>query len=413
MKKIICLFFITFSGTLSAQMVSETVTIHPGYTHQTWYELETGTQVQAPKDNWDIAFATSAIGMGSSIRVNAITGTRLWVYPNGDTSAWNVLDTAGITGWKESYNSDTSWLGGAFDANLTSNEFDLGWGIYNSMTHIVGGDSLFVIKLSDGSYRKVWIENLVSGIYNFRFANIDGTSPVSKTITKLDYPGKNFAYYSLRTNTEFNPEPLNSNWDLLFTQYTTTLPGFGPYGVSGVLQNHGTKAVKVYPVDDPETYEDFAGQSFSSQYNILGYDWKTYSGGAYVMADSTVYFVKTKAGDIWKIIFTGFGGSANGNFMFNKEKISSVGINETGTPETFLSVYPNPCNTGNVILVTNAMGNNLVTIYNTFGQQVLSKSFTGTGLVQHQLSVNHLQPGTYLVRINNQKGSSITKLVIR
>ncbi|HUP11015.1 MAG TPA: hypothetical protein VM187_02340, partial [Niastella sp.] len=221
MKKNICFFIIAlaFAGTLNAQLVSETVTVNPGYTHQTWYELETGTETQAAKNTWDIAFATSSIGMGSSIRVNAAIGTKLWVYPHGDTSAWNTLDTAGIDGWPESLNSDTSWLAGAFDANTTSDEFDLGWGVYNMMTHFVVGDSLFVIKLTDNSYRKVWIQQLASGSYNFKFANIDGSSPITQAIVKSDYSGKNFAYYSLRTDTETNPEPANTNWDLLFTQY--------------------------------------------------------------------------------------------------------------------------------------------------------------------------------------------------
>lgn len=415
MRKTILLSIASLFLTIGAkaQMVLDTVSTGPGYANHTWYSLQTGSTVSASKTSWDIAFATSAIGMGSSIRVNAVIGTRLWVYPNDDTSGWATLDTAGIDGWPEFYNSDTSWLEGAFEDGTNYADWtDLGWGVYNMSTHFITGDSLFVIKLTDNSYRKIWIQTLASGTYNFKFSNLDNTGGISHSLSKSTYGGKNFGYYSLRTNTESNPEPANVNWDLLFTQYPTLFPGMGHYNVTGVLQNHGTEAVKAYPINNPATYDDYSAHEFSTEFNILGYNWKTYTGGTYVIEDSTVYFVKTRSEDIWKVVFTGFGGSANGDFYFKKEKISSTGINDMEN-KPFMNVYPNPCST-NACLVVDATGeNNRVEIYNITGSMVYNTYINAAGLTQIQLPVETLEKGNYIVRFSNNKGSNTSKLIVQ
>ena len=66
--------------------------------------------------------------------------------PLGDMNAWDAVDTSQMAGWPALYNSDTTWLNGAFDRNATGHP-DYGWGVYNSQTHDVIGDSIFIIKL--------------------------------------------------------------------------------------------------------------------------------------------------------------------------------------------------------------------------------------------------------------------------
>ena len=124
--------------------------------------------------------AFSAAGGGASIRINGQSGVVLYNYPNnGDTSAWASIVTNGINNWNPIYNSDNSWADGAFNINAnSSNPMDLGWGIYGTITHHVTGDSLNVIKLSNGAYKKLQILKLSSSNYDFRYANIDGTNEI-------------------------------------------------------------------------------------------------------------------------------------------------------------------------------------------------------------------------------------------
>lgn len=153
MKKIsLFLTLTTFVFSAHSQTIIDTVSTGATYANQVWYSLANDNQNSAPKNNWDLAFDVS--GQGSTILINSITGTTLWNYPSADTSGWNSIDTSGINTWSKRWNSDTSWAMGAIGryASLT-NANDLDWGIYSQITHDVTGDSLYVIKLANGSYK--------------------------------------------------------------------------------------------------------------------------------------------------------------------------------------------------------------------------------------------------------------------
>jgi hypothetical protein len=232
------------------QLRADTVAIGPGYGLQSWYALSTGNQSNASKTEWDIAFDLSP--QGSSILFNTVSGAMLWQYPHTDTSGWASLDTAGFGSWGLRWNSDTSWSEGAFSRYLhPSNPFDLGWGVYSTFTHYVTGDSLYVVQLANGSFKKLWIRQLASGAYTFRHADLSGANSLDRAITKSTYAGKKFVYYSLQNDVTLDREPLASDWDLLFTQYTAFIPA--PYTVSGLLVQDGIEVAKVSGVADVST----------------------------------------------------------------------------------------------------------------------------------------------------------------
>lgn len=320
--------------SVNAQIIKDTVSIGAGYANENWYSLQNDEQGNAPKNEWDIAFSTSSAGAG--IQINSVIGTKLWVYPNGDTAAWASIDTTGINSWTPRYNSDTSWSEGAFNIGVSS-PYDLGWGIYNPITHEVIGDSIYILKLSNNSYKKIWIKKLSAGTYYFQYADLNGSNLVTTSVSKSPYSSKNFVYYSIQNNIIIDREPQSSNWDLLFKQYTAFIPS--PYSVTGVLQNKGVTAVKVYPVDT--SYNQWYNHTFQTAINTIGYNWKQYTG-SWQIEDSLVYFVKSKQGDIWKIVFTGFGGVSNGNFIFQKQKISPTSISEVYDTKLDMIIYPNP-----------------------------------------------------------------------
>lgn len=289
MKKIILASICAFSILVSkAQIIIDTVSIGTSYANQKWYSLQNDEQGVVPKNNWDIAFDCS--GYGSSILINSAIGTALWNYPNADTAGWNTIDTSGISTWTKRFNSDTSWALGAFSRYRSSNPYDVDWGIYSSITHFVTGDSLYIIKLSSGIYKKLWVQQLAGGAFTFKYADLNGSGLQNVSFFKSPYAGKNFGYYSLQNNSAVDREPLSADWDLLFTQYTAFIPS--PYSVSGVLSNKGVKVAEVNNVANTSTYDDWSTQTYLTPINEIGYDWKAFSGSGWTIEDSLVYFKK-------------------------------------------------------------------------------------------------------------------------
>lgn len=386
---------------VQAQVITDTVSIGANYANQVWYSLQDDEQGASPKNNWDLAFEIESFG--TSIHINSVTGTMLWTYPHGDTSSWNTMDTIGISGWVSQYNSDTSWSVGAFDIGADpGNMYDIGWGIYNSLTHIITGDSLFIIKLASGDYKKLWILNLAGGGFNFKYANLDGSNLQSVFLPKSTYVGKNFGYYSLQSNMALDREPVvSSNWDLLFTQYTGFIPS--AYNVVGVLLNKGVSAVKVGGIGDAPTNNNWQSYTFNTEINEIGYNWKAFTGGNWVIEDSLLYFVQPDSGVIWKMIFTGFGGSALGDFVFNKEKLSTITSEDSESPVSAVAVYPNPSNGKEISLVLSCRhkGQNMqVRIFDLSGK--IHNTFdllADEGLQTLPISTAGISPGIYIVSI--------------
>ncbi len=415
MKKIIFTLFSLFTLFASHAQVTDTVSLGAGYANQVWYSLPNDEQGSSPKNNWDLAFAIS--GFSSSIHINSANGINLWVYPNGDITAWATVDTTGLSTWAKLYNTDTSWAWGAFDVNANpADPFDMGWGIYNMATHVVNGDSLYIIKLANSEYKKLSIESLANGAYTFRFANLNGTGDSTVTITKTDYAGKNFAYYSIQNLNALNREPATDDWDILFTQYTTFIPA--AYTVTGVLHNDGVSVAQADAVANAATYTNWGAHTFNAEINELGYDWKSFNGAGYDTKDSLVYFVMQKNGTIWKMIFTGFTGSGTGSFMFSKEMLAAptAATDIKNNNLTNVALYPNPA-TGNEVSVifksAKQNANATIIAYDLTGKICYTEKVNTTnGLQVHKIDVSSFKTGMYVVMVDIEGSKKTQKLVI-
>ena len=410
MKKITLIFAGIFSVLGLNAQTTDTVSTGAGYANSVYYNLDNNEVHSAEAGNWDIAFTVS--GMGSTIRTNGGFGVELYNYPNGDTSHGSSVDTSGMSSWKKYYNSDSLWSKGAF--SQTADGMDMGWGNYSMITHYVTADSLFVIKLPDGEYKKFWIDRLASGVYYFKYADLDGTNEVLDTVAKADYVNKSFGYYSIQNGTEVDREPDKDSWDMVFTKYGQSITPSYYMGVSGVLTNEGVSVNKVEGVHSLDA--DTLTTPFSSSMTSIGYDWKKldYSTYQYSAVDSLTYFVKSKVGDLWKVVFTGFGGSSSGNYIFTKEKIFSVDVNENNE-DLKVATYPNPTSDFlNIVLHQNSTENLEVTVLNLSGAIVYSKNFTGfSGVNNIQLNVSEFSQGLYIINVKNQGVSVQRKFVVK
>ncbi len=414
MKKNIlsALAIVAIAANTQAQVITDTVSTGAGYANQVWYNLEDGNETSAPRAEWDLAFAVP--GFSTSIHANTASGVKVWAYP-GTNAEWSAVDTNGLSTWPLLYNSETSWELGALDQNMDPNEpFDVGWGIYNVNTHIITGDSLYIIQLSNGDYKKLDIVNLASGAFNFRYSNLNNSNEVVTSLTKADYAGQNFGYYSITNEETIDREPLSADWDMLFTQYTSFVPT--AYPVGGILTNKGWEVAEASGIADPSTYTDASLHTFSEDINIIGSDWKAFDMGtfAYVIEDDRVYFMQNEDGDIWKVIPTGFGGTANGNYIFTKEKIATASHLEQ-SETTILSVYPNPNNTGTANLVFSHQNETSeFTMLDSEGRIVKSDVISGKGtLVNYSFDVSDLKGGVYFIQLKSNGASITSKLIIQ
>ena len=403
-KQLLSFIFFVITGLSIGQTVVDTVSVGAGYTHQVWYQLENGTKTSVAKNTWDIGFQAEPFTV--SVFINSYNNTKLWVYP-GDTTDWASLDTMGYTSWTQQYNDTSDWSKGAFAQPQVGLHY--GWGGYNTTTHQVIGDKLFLLQLHDGSFQKVWIQSLISGVYTFRHASLDNNMDMVHTIDKSSYPNKANAYFNLLTHSASDPEPSKADWDLLFTKFNDYVPT--PYMVSAALLNPGLRAAKVSPVDT--AVSDTNAVAWSNYRDAIGGDWKAYQG-AWVVHDSITYYIEDNMGAIWKLIFTGFGGMSNGNFIFTKEKLTSLSVAETQQEIPFLNLYPNPT-TDVLNIVVKANENLNYKIFNVQGTLVMGGKLNNSkgSLSTKTMNLGNFNKGVYFIQFHTGTTASTHKIIVK
>ena len=391
--------------------VSDSVAMGTGYSNEIYYSMSAGIQGSAIRSTWDIAFRTNL--MSADIITNDGSGVELYTYPLADTSGWATVDITLINSWKKMYNSTTDWETGAFCINQKGHP-DYGWCKYNATTHNLLGDSLFIIKLRDGSLRKLWIKEKYSSlnIYEFRFANIDGTGDKTITLDCNPYTSKNFVGYDITLDKVVDFEPVAaSKWDILFTKYMGINQG-QPYPVTGVLSNYNVKVKKFEHVPTDTILS--AMPTMDMTRSPIGYDWKTFTGTAYKVTDSLVYFVQDLSGKIHRLVFTKFVGSSTGLIVFKNEMNTFTGLNGTSKSGFNAAVYPNPVNDVMNLVINPGKSNLvLVSLMDITGHTVLSQRFDmqSEELSTLKVPVSGLPSGIYMVKIQSG-GNVIARKVI-
>ncbi|MFN3876614.1 MAG: T9SS type A sorting domain-containing protein, partial [Flavobacteriales bacterium] len=350
-----------------------------------------------------------------SILLNTAKGHKLYKAPYA-LAQWASVDTAGLAAsWPQQHNSETNWSSGAFNQGLTANPFDLGWGIYNFQTHNITGDSCFVLQLAGGAWKKLRIDGFTAATNSFTFtwANLDGSGEQTGSLVRSAFPGKNFGYYSLANNAALDLEPPADSWDLLFTKYMALVsqPFPAHYPVAGVLQNRLVEALEVDGV--PTADAQWWGSPFSAEINVIGFDWKSFNQGTFQweIAQDRAYFVKDRNGSIWKLVFTGYGGSANGNFIFSQQLASAASVAEAGAG--IVHIHPNPASDGFTSIVLDApQGGLVIDLLDGSGRVVRQQRVMGSGLVRVNLDLGGVPAGLYVVRSQGEGTVAAARLIV-
>ena len=370
MKRIYAAAVITLMGfgLVSAQEYTDTAMTN-GNTQDVYLELNSGSKTYVDRDNWDLAFET--LGTTASVLINSQKGMKLYTSPY-TIADWAKFDTAGMSTWVEYLNSTSSWSNGAFNQQLEpGNDFDLGWGKYNVQNHIITGDSVFLLQLEDGSYKKIYVNDLSAGTYTFTYANIDGTSEMKKEVTKMDMGSQNFGYYSIVDEKVLTREPATSDWDVVFTEFVTPIPTgpgtFQNYPVTGIKINKGVVVAQRDGI--AVTSDDTTGLNWNMNITEIGSDWKTFNRAEmrYEYAKDRTYFVKLDGGSVWKIYFTKYEGGPAGNFYYTLEKIET-GASVKELAASSVVIFPNP-SANQIVNIALNNGNQLEQV-NVFNQSM-------------------------------------------
>ncbi len=349
MKNIYSFLLILFlSVQLHADPIRDTVSMGAGYANDVFYSLDSGIVKIETRANWEIAFYTNRWSAG--IQVNDGGGVQLFTYPLGDKDAWNTVDVSQIDEWTPMVNSDTVWEDGAFNRNALEHP-DYGWGVYNTINHSVNGDSLFIVKLANGSLKKLFIEskNSVTNTYYFKYADIDGSNEKSEVLDITPYmDNRLFLYYSLSLGMPVDREPDINSWDLVFSRYSAIVYDNNnqpsDYVVVGIASNNGVGVAKHHPVE--VSFADWMAKPFEEYRTPIGHEWKEFnmSQFAWTVEDSLVYFIKNRNGNIYKFYPEFFSGQATGSTAFVKELLSFSWLTDSQQRVNGLAVSPNPTN---------------------------------------------------------------------
>lgn len=400
----------------SVPAVAETrdsVSMGPQYADQVFYQFGSGEKGRSPNANWHIAFSTT--GTSATILTNGAAGVKLQCVPEKTVKEWATIDTTGSGAWPIVHNDAKDWAEGAFSRTRDeSDPFDLGWGSYSMMTHTVVGKRVFVITLPDGTVRKIRVDGLVTGVFTVTHAGLDGTDEQTITINRKDYATKNLIYRSLTEHETIDREPVRADWDITFTRYIEPVP-YGQvmmdYPVTGILTAPGVKAIKltgeaalnpVVPVEP----------AWDSSAMIIGSNWKSFTGGTYVVRDSVAWIIRRASGNIVVFKPTRFSGGGTGTTSFTTEAITtSVTEHENG--RTSLALMPSMVDHGGSIrIVTDLPMAVRCSIVDATGREVMNLSIEA-GLTSTVLSTSTLANGMYRAIVRNPFGITTQAFIVR
>lgn len=406
---LVIVFTITASfANANFLLETDSVSMDAFYANDVYYSFENGDVLSVERANWDIAFYTNQISDG--IITNDGAGIKLYLYENGDTTDWNAIDTIGLSSWPVLYNSVEDWEVGAFNRNALGHP-DYGWGVYNNISHEVVGDSIYIVKWSDDTYKKLWVERKVSiqNTFHFKYANLDGSNEVNQVINCNDYEEKNFVYYSLLNDTILDREPTSDTWDILFTKYNVILENGSPYIVTGALNNINVSGNRFDMVGND--YSDWYAMPMDTARQTVGYDWKSFDfETGWTVFDSTVFFVMDLNGDVNKLRFTGFEGMMSGKIIFEKSLASPASVSNIKNQKELI-VYPNPASDFVQVDLSGDIKWESISISDLNGKLIYNQEVNLKGVVT--IPVDKLNSGVYLVTTTSGQNIAVQKLIIQ
>jgi len=147
--------------------------------------------------------------------------------------------------------------------------------------------------------------------YLLRYANTDNSGDTLVSIVRD--PAMDQVYYSFDKGI-VDIAPLPDQWSLLFSKYTTMLVTDEgddyPYLVVGILLNPNGVAAALDTIHDfmDMDNDDITELEYSSNADVIGYDWKYYNfdAGVYTIEPDMNYVIRDRDGFFYKLRFVDF-----------------------------------------------------------------------------------------------------------
>jgi len=381
------------------------------YKNDVFYALKNPkNKTTVSNTNYHLAFSNmiSQDDRFYSIWIND-NNTEVFVNPNQKAGEWDNFDTNYVQNWRKLQNTDSSWGKGGFSTGVEQHP-RYTWAVYVNNGELVG-DSLYLISIKDETqtvtelYKfRIVRRKSTSGDrdWTIRYGKLDNSWDTTIMLNDLQKSQGNFMYFDMVNHKEVVREPDTKEWDLLFTPYMDyqEVEKFY-YPVKGVLQNYKirTKVVEHLKLKDV-TFMDWADTSnYSKKINSIGYQWKEFNMDSFkfILSDSNVYFISKTLDngmeEVFAMQFVSFGGSKNGQIVFDISNLGFITSVENTFQKTKLNCYPNP--TENIINI-NLDENGSFSVSNILGSKLLSASLSKGN---NQIDISSFEKGIYLLEI--------------
>lgn len=264
------------------------------YGSQVWYDLGTNSVVSTnSKMDWDLAFECAADGW--QVRLN--TSRLMRAHRTGQAEIGQPTDTTGYGNtWKVDLPNGRpdSMAIGDWRTEHPTYVLDMG---YTAAGLPVGLRKLQVISVS-------------AGTFEFRTAAMDGSNVQDFTVQKD--PARAYAHFSFASGGTVTIAPPLGAYDMVFTQYTEQFYAPDPYLayiVTGAINGYsGARVAQVIGDFANVTLDDTLANPFSTDEDVIGYDWKAYSfdTNSYTVYGNRVYIVEDREGYFYKLHFIDF-----------------------------------------------------------------------------------------------------------
>lgn len=274
--------------------LSQSVNIGNQYNLQVYYSFTNGIVKEDSFSTWDISFDVHPTQ--NELWLNG--GSNILVYPSGQSN-FNATLPTGLTKFQWLYDHPVGTSGNSALGQL------------NNTNHI--GELLFLQK--GKNIYKLKILEVTADYYQILIGNI-ADSIGTEVLLQKDQQ-YNFVYYSFNSGI-VQPEPIKTEWDMVFTRYRTIFEGLDddgsdlPYLVNGVLLNT-YNTLGASDSTKEKAFSDFSLQDtinypLSKNRDIIGHNWKlvNINTAEYTILPKRMFLLKDQFGQLWKFHFVSF-----------------------------------------------------------------------------------------------------------
>jgi hypothetical protein len=278
-------------------VVRAEVNMGENYDTEIYFHFADKQQYTMNLNDWDLAFETGP--QNYLIRMNG--GKQVQVFNTGSTN-FNLVVSTNVSSWQwdsPDGNPDSVALRGLLNtATLASSQ----------LVYLIDRGAEVTIE----RYKKMQLQSVDAGKYQFIFANPDGSGLTNFTVEKDT--AYNYMQFSFGNGGRIiTSAPEKNKYDILFTRYRyiyyDMIPVL-PYSVNGVLINPFQTSVAVDSITpfDNINYDFALSMPFSTKFDAVGFDWKTYNftTSYYDVNPEKCYVLKNQEGVYYKFRFIDF-----------------------------------------------------------------------------------------------------------